>query len=63
MKKITIITAVLVFVLTACQSQSKIDLSDIALDNELNVEKLNLVQQTDLDQITGLPYYSTNEVE
>lgn len=63
MKKKIIVTSFLIFALIGCQSQSKIDLSELNLNNPLNIEKSDLVKQIDLDQTTGLPYYSTYQVD
>lgn len=61
MKKIILISTLLLF--NCCNSQSRTELSDLKMEvtNELMIK--NTTKQTDLEQTTGYPYYNTYKVD
>lgn len=61
MKKIIMINALMLF--NFCSAQSRTDLSALKTGSANDLIVKNTTKQTDLEQTTGYPYYSTFKVD
>ena len=62
MKKILFLLAILPFAISS-SGQERIDLSNTHLYSVLKTTNSNFIKEIDLDQTTGIPYYSTRRVD